>query len=228
MSAACERIVLATSVSTVTIESTSTFTPVAGEMVGDIRPGHFVALCRLAGHGQDFDRLGAHQQRHGIGHGARRTPAAVPGYEDAIERQALSLNIRNDEHGPAGVEERRLDEEPLERGRVRLRLTHDRQIEPPRDLGENVGGAHDGDLEHVGFGRNGGASRGFIERGHGGLRPLFVFGALRIHHFGGETIPVGQRHERLITECDSRNVRIERSGNRNRKLGRNVAGDAHR
>jgi hypothetical protein len=72
---------------------------------------------------------------------ARRTPAAVPGYEDAIKRQALSLNIRNDEHGPAGVEERCLDEEPLERRRVRLRLTHDRQIEPPRDLGENVAGA---------------------------------------------------------------------------------------
>src|SRR5262249_31074432 len=28
--------------------------PVAGEMVRDVCPGHFVALCRLAGHGQDF------------------------------------------------------------------------------------------------------------------------------------------------------------------------------
>jgi hypothetical protein len=108
---------------------------------------------------------------------------------------------------------------------LRLRLGHDRQIEPARDLGENVGGARDKYVEHARFGRNGGAPRGLIKRGHGGLRPLFVFGALRIHHLGGKTIPVGQRHDRFISEGDSRNVRIERGGNRNGKLRRNVAGD---
>src|SRR5215469_8591578 len=94
MSAACERIVLATSVSTLTIESTSTFTPWRARWCAMSAPGHFVTLCRLAGHGQDFGSLGAQQQRDGVGHSARRTPAAVPGHDDAIERQALSLNIR--------------------------------------------------------------------------------------------------------------------------------------
>jgi hypothetical protein len=101
---------------------------------------------------------------------AIRTAAAVPGHRDAIERQALALNIRNDEHGPAGIEQRRLDEEPLERRRIRLRLAHDGQIEPPRDLGENVGGARDRYVERARLGRNRGATRGFIERGHGASR----------------------------------------------------------
>jgi hypothetical protein len=111
---------------------------------------------------------------------------------------------------------------------VRLRLAHDGQIEPPRDLGENVGSAGDRYVERARLGRNRGAARGFIERGQGGLRPLVVFAALRLHYFGGETIAVGQRHERFIAESDSRNVRIERGGDRNRKLGDNVTGDAHR
>ena len=45
----------------------------------------------------------------------------------------------NDQHGPAGVEERRLDDQPIKGGLLRLRLTKDRQVEPARKTGENPG-----------------------------------------------------------------------------------------
>ena len=54
-SAACDKIVLATSVSLATIWLISTFNRMAGEMLRDIRPGEFFAFPSLAGHDNNLD-----------------------------------------------------------------------------------------------------------------------------------------------------------------------------
>src|SRR6516225_495082 len=110
----------------------------AGEMVGDIGPRHFIALGRLTCHDNNFSCFGPYNKWHRIGHGTRRTPAAVPAHHDAIKLQTGSLNIGNDEHGPTRVEQRCLDDEPLKCRLVRLRLTDDGQIEPSHNVGENI------------------------------------------------------------------------------------------
>ncbi len=107
-----------------------------------------------------------------------------------------------------------------------LRLAHDRQIEPPRNVGENVGGARDRYVEHARLGRNGGAPRGFIELGCGGPCRLLVFSSLRLHRLGGKTIAHGC--ERLVKECDPGKVRIEGGGHRNGKIRRDVTRGANR
>jgi hypothetical protein len=61
------------------------------------------------------------------------------------------LNVGNDEHGPAGVEERRLDDQPIKGGLLRLRLTKDRQVEPARKTGENRGSRRNGRIKHMRF-----------------------------------------------------------------------------
>src|SRR6516162_2082407 len=105
ISAACDRIVLATSVSTVTIESTSTFTPWRARWCAMSAPGISSLFAgSLATVTTSVALARTSNGRHRIGHGTGGTPAAIPAHHDAFERQTASLNIRNDEHGPTGVE----------------------------------------------------------------------------------------------------------------------------
>ena len=76
----------------------------AGEMAGNVRPGHFLALCWLTGHHHNFGNLGSDKQRHGVGHGPGSTPATVPADHYPIKLQTDSLNIRHNERGPTRVE----------------------------------------------------------------------------------------------------------------------------
>jgi len=190
-------------------------------MAGNVRPGHFLALCWLTGHHHNFGNLGSDKQRHGVGHGPGSTPATVPADHYPIKLQTDSLNIRHNERGPTRVEQRRLDDEPLKCRLVGLRLTHDRQIEPSRNVGEKFVGARDRYVDYARFGRNGGASRDFIELGYRGLYRLLVLNSLRLHRLGGKTI--GHGCERLVQEGEPRKVRTERSGYRNGKIRRDVA-----
>ena len=82
-------------------------------------------------------------------------------------------------------------------------------------------GARDRYVDYARLGRNGGASRDFIELGYRGLCRLLVFNSLRLHRLGGKTI--GHGCERLVPEGNPRKVRIERGGYRNGKIRRDVA-----
>ena len=124
------------------------------QMVGDVGAGHFIALGRLARDGDNFDERAASEERQGVGGSTRRATAAIPAQQDAIKLELRSLNVRNDQHLPAGVEERRLDDQPIKGGLLRLRLTKDRQVEPARKTGENAGSCRDGRVKHTRFRRN--------------------------------------------------------------------------
>jgi hypothetical protein len=77
--------------------------------------------------------------------------AAVPTHQNAIELHSALLNVRHDDDGPPGLEQRRLDDEVFARKLVRLGLADDRDIEPARNAAEQFRPAHHGGVEHARF-----------------------------------------------------------------------------
>src|SRR6185312_3797243 len=69
------------------------------------------------------DCLGAREERHGIGDGARGRASAVPTDEHALEREAALLDVRHDDDGTPGFEHRAFDDEFVGRSLLALRLT---------------------------------------------------------------------------------------------------------
>ena len=151
-SAACDRMAACTSVLPAGKALDLDSDAVAGEVAGHIGAGDLAALVALAGDDQDFDVLGAREERHRVGDGARRRPAAVPAGHDAVEHEALLLDMRHDDDRAAGAEQRAFDQQFLRGAALALRLADDREVEAPRDAAEQVGGAGDAGIEDAGFG----------------------------------------------------------------------------
>ena len=57
---------------------------------------------------------GALKQRHCVGDGACRLPAAVPAYHHSVELERSFLDVGNDDHRPAGFEQRALGNQLLD------------------------------------------------------------------------------------------------------------------
>ena len=78
--------------------------PVPRQMLGHVGARQLVALRPLGRHHDDVDRLGAPQERHGVGDRARGVAACVPAHQDAIELEPPLLDVGHDQHGAAGLE----------------------------------------------------------------------------------------------------------------------------
>src|SRR5207248_102069 len=127
---------------------------VASEMMRDVSAWQLVALGRLTGDDHDLATFGLAQKRHGIARRARRAAATVPAHEDTVEFQAGCLNVRYDQDGPAGFEQRRFEQKAYKRRLRRPRLCDDTQIEAARDLSQHAGRPGYRRVEHMGFARD--------------------------------------------------------------------------
>src|SRR6516164_6936995 len=97
-----------------------------------------ILFAALVGHVDDLDAPGSAQKRHGIADRTRRCSATVPAYHNVIQPERRSLNVRNDDDRPPGIEQRGFDDILLDHFGLRLRLPDNGQIEAPRDLAELI------------------------------------------------------------------------------------------
>ena len=137
----------------------------AREVLADVGAGDLVALRPFARDDHHVDRLGAREQRHRVRDRARRVAARVPADHHAVELEAGLLDVGDDQHRPAGAEQRALDDQFLRRDHVGLGLADHREIEAARDRAEAVGGAGEARAQHARFERNAGAPRRRVEFG---------------------------------------------------------------
>jgi hypothetical protein len=134
-SAAWERIVLAMSIPLVPWYDPLDLDvdTVASEMVGNISAGQFVALCRVTGDHDNLGGLGLDEKRHGMASPTARATLRLPSpaHHDAIEFQAIRLNVWNDEHGSSRFEQRGFDEKTPKHRLLGLRLGSNRRAGAP-------------------------------------------------------------------------------------------------
>src|SRR4029079_14395674 len=87
---------------------------VARKVLSNVSARHFVAFGAVASHDHDFNQLSAPNEGHSVAGSARCAGAAITGQSAEIYVETRSLNVGDDQHGPAGIEESRLDHEPVE------------------------------------------------------------------------------------------------------------------
>ena len=161
-SAACERITSATSMSPSDGALDLNLEPVPREMLCHIGALDLVLLAALVGDDDDLDLARLLQQRHGVGDGARGGAAAVPAHHDAVELERILLNIGNDDHRPAGLEQGGFGDHLFHGALSGLGLPDNRQIEAPRDTAELVADAGEAGAERKRLG--GHARRACMQR----------------------------------------------------------------
>ena len=96
------------------------------------RPWHLRALDA-----QHLDRLGALEQRHGEGDGARRLGAVVPGDDDVLA-EGLERRRRRHQHRAAALEQRILERRLGERGELGRALDDDEVVDPPEHADHGI------------------------------------------------------------------------------------------
>ena len=188
---------------------TSTFSPWRARCWPRSAPGISSFLPLLARDHDDLDLLGLVQERHGVGDGAGGGAAAVPAHHDAVELQAGFLNVRHEDHRPAGFEQHAFVHHFVRHSFVPLGLPDHDQVEAAAQAAELVGGAGDAGADGAGLGRDAGALGGLLETGDRGARILVRFGALGFdelrrnaaHHRAGD--------DRLVGESDAEHMRFE-------------------
>ena len=91
---------------------TADFLAMAGKMGRET--GARNGFRSIPGNTDNFDFLGAAQQRHRIPDGPRGSAASVPGDNDLLEPRAFFPIGRDDDHRPARGEEHRFDHGPVQ------------------------------------------------------------------------------------------------------------------
>ena len=191
-------------------------------------PGISSLLPGFAGHDDDLDRLGASQQRQRVRNRPGGVAAAVPTDHRTVQLQPRPLNVRYDQHRPAGSEQCRLDDQALRPGRIRLGLGDDHEIEPPGDAAEQLAGIGQAGFQQTGFRGQPVSARRLLECGDRGLGGFLDLRRAAPNDAGDGAVEHRPWHDRLIDERDGRQVRLERGGHRHRKIRRDVVLGAHR
>ena len=176
----------------------------------------------MLGDDDDVDRLGAFEQRHGVGDGARGGAAAVPAHHHPFEREPLLLDVGHDDHRPPGLEQRSLDHQFLGGALLGLRLADHRDVEAPRDPAERVAAPARLRVDDARYRCHAGLLGGRLEPAHGGVRGLGVLFALDLDQVGGDAAEHGVRDHRVVDERDAGDMRAEGLGNRDRIVGGEV------
>ena len=83
------------------------------------------------------------RSRNGMASAMARAAVRPPSQHDhdAVELEALLLDVGHDDDRPAGLEQRALDHQLLGRAVFALRLPDDGEVEAPRDAAEQRAGA---------------------------------------------------------------------------------------
>ena len=141
---------------------------------------------------------------------------------DALERQAALLDVGYDDDGTPGFEQRAFDDQFVGRSLLALRLADNGDVEAPRDLGEQRGGAAEGGIELACFRRNPGLLHAGFEPADGVTRNLAVFLALQLDQVDRNAAERAVGNDRLVQEGNTGDVRAEGRGDRRRIIGREV------
>src|SRR4029077_9182145 len=166
--------------------------------------------------------LGARAERHGIDDDARGRASAVPTDERALAREGPLLDVRHDDDGTPGFEQRAFDDEFVGRSLLALRLTDNGDVEAPRDLGEQRGGAAERGIELARFRCNPAFLHSGFESADGVTGNLAVFLALQLDQVDRYAAERAVGNYWLVQEGNTGDVRAKGRGDRDRIIGREI------